>query len=208
MANIIDLTYFQRANQLNIPLSQDAPISNVAMQTPNNQEALQLLINNVEKSILYNSLGTSVYNQLQNALIDIDSYPDFKKLVQGEEYDGKVWEGLDSEDGLIAWRVYQVFCENANTHLSAVGVAQIDIEKGNLISPIHKIAVSNQKFIQKYQSGYCFEPFVYGNFTDWVGTESSVFVSLYQYLNDKKDVLTDLKMENFKTYEIRNSFDL
>ena len=85
MANIIDLTYFQKANQLNIPLSQSAPISNIAMQTPNNQQALQLLIDKTEKSILLNSLGLTTYNELQTALSDLDTYPNFKKLVKGEE---------------------------------------------------------------------------------------------------------------------------
>jgi len=41
MPNIIDLTYFQKANGLNIPLSQSAPVSNVAMQTPNNAQSIQ-----------------------------------------------------------------------------------------------------------------------------------------------------------------------
>lgn len=208
MANIIDLTYFQKANQLNIPLSQNAPISNVAMQTPNNQQALQLLIDKTEKSILINSLGLDTYNELQTALSDLDTYPNFKKLVQGEEYDGKVWQGLNDTESLIAWRVFELFLQNANSQLTAVGTANINVEKGNLISPIHKIAIANQTFLQKYQGGYFNYPIVDGIFVDWYGGCDNIYVSLYQYLTDKREDFVNLKSDRFFIYEVKNSFGI
>lgn len=208
MANIIDLTYFQKANQLNIPLSQSAPISNIAMQTPNNQQALQLLIDKTEKSILLNSLGLTTYNELQTALSDLDTYPNFKKLVEGEEYDGKVWQGLKDTESLIAWRVLELFLQNANSQLTAVGTANINVEKGNLISPIHKIAIANQTFLYKYQGGYINNPIVSGNFIDWFGGCDNVYVSFYQYLIDRKEDFVNLDFSNFAVYEVKNSFGI
>ena len=208
MANIIDLTYFQKANQLNIPLSQSAPISNVAVQTPNNQQALQLLIDKTEKSILLNSLGLTTYNELQTALSDLDTYPNFKKLVEGEEYDGKVWQGLKDTESLIAWRVLELFLQNANSQLTAVGTANINVEKGNLISPIHKIAIANQTFLYKYQGGYINNPIVSGNFIDWFGRCDNVYVSFYQYLIDRKEDFVNLDFSNFAVYEVENSFGI
>ena len=83
MPNIIDITYFQKANGLNIPLSVSAPVANASMQTPNTVEALELLISKVEKSVLLNALGLDLYNPLQTALGDIDNPINarFKDLV-------------------------------------------------------------------------------------------------------------------------------
>lgn len=213
MPNIIDTTYFQKANGLNIPLSQSAPISNVAMQTPNNAQALELLITKVEKSILLNALGLSVYNELQLALADIDNplYASYKKLVQGDEYDGKVWNGLNYDNSLIAWRIYELFINEANTTLTAVGTANINPEKANLVTPHYRIANANANFIIQYQGGYLKYPIIYEdvNFVDWFGgCEDSVEVSLYQYLVDKVAEFNDLDISKFKIYSTQNSFGI
>ena len=212
MPNIIDTTYFQKANGLNIPLSQSAPISNVAMQTPNNVQALELLIAKVEKSILLNALGLTTYNTLQLALADIDNplYASYKKLVEGDEYDGKVWIGLDNEYSLIAYRIFEQFITETNEHLTGIGNTQGKPEKSTLVTPAYKIANANQNFAEKYQGGYLEFPNVYfdGLFIDWFGCNSGVEVSLYQYLTDKANDFSDLVMTNFKTYDTQNSFGI
>jgi hypothetical protein len=212
MANIIDITYFQKANGLNITLSQSAPISNIAMQTPNNVQALELLISKVEKSILLNALGLSLYNELQLALLDIDNpiYEHFKKLVNGEEYDDKVWNGLNNENSLIAWRVYELFCNDVNTTLTGVGTANINPEKASLVAPHYRIANANINFITQYQGGYLTYPIIYDDvFLDWFGDGSnSIEVSLYQYLLDKKDSFVNLNLDKFAIYPTKNSFGI
>jgi hypothetical protein len=52
MPNIIDLSYFQQANPLNIPLSVQMIVANPTLETPNSANALTELITKVEKSIL------------------------------------------------------------------------------------------------------------------------------------------------------------
>ena len=212
MPNIIDLTYFQKANGLNIPLSQSAPVSNVAMQTPNNAQAIQLLIDKVEKSILLNSLGLTVYKELQLALADIDNplYASYKKLVEGDEYDGKVWLGLKHENSLIAWRVYEIFVSEVNTSLTAVGTVNVNPEKANLITPHYRIANANVNFLTQYQNGYLKYPIIYDDvFTDWFGgCENGIEVSLYQYLVDKVADFVGFDIANFKVYESKNSFGI
>lgn len=37
MPNIVQITDFQQANSLNIPLSNDVPVSNAGMQSPNSK---------------------------------------------------------------------------------------------------------------------------------------------------------------------------
>jgi hypothetical protein len=44
----------------------------------------------------------------------------FKKLIQGDEYDDKIWLGLDT-DSLIANYIYQDFLTQTDIRLSATG---------------------------------------------------------------------------------------
>lgn len=208
--SITDLTYFQKANNLNIPLSVSAPIANASMQTPNMEETLTLLIADVEKSVLMNALGLTLYNLLITALADIDNVANarFKLLVQGEEYNNKVWEGLDSEHSLLAYRVYQLFQQNKNTTLSGVGNVQVSPEKANLVTPAYKIATANQIFLSKYQNGLLTTPIIYDNFTDWFGDCEEVEVSLYRYLLDKKELFPEWDLTKFRYYESINSFGI
>lgn len=212
MPNIVDKTYFQKANGLYIPLSKSAPVSNASAESPSNVAYLDNLCVKVEKSILLNALGITVYNTLQLALADIDNplYASYKKLVQGEEYDDKVWQGLNGDYSLIAYRIYEIFLTETNERLSAVGTTQVNPQNANLYTPVYKIAHASQNFVNKYQGGYLREPIIYndGEFIDWVGCSEEVEVSLYQYLTDKATYFTGLDMTKFKIYESQNSFGI
>jgi len=212
MPQIIDVSYFQNPNELNIPLGVALAVANPTLATPNSASALTSLCAKVEKSILLNALGLTTYNTLQLALADINNplYASYKKLVEGDEYDGKVWIGLDNEYSLIAYRIFEQYITETNEHLTGVGNTQGKPEKATLVSPKYKIANANQQFIDKYQSGYLNEPFIYndGEFIDWFGSQEAIEVSLYQYLLDKQADFEDFTIEKFKTYETKNSFGI
>jgi len=212
MPQIVTVSYFQNANELNIPLGVAQAVANPTLATPNSSSALTSLCVKVEKSILLNALGLTTYNTLQLALADINNplYASYKKLVQGENYDGKVWVGLNYEYTLIAYRIFEEFITQTNEHLTGVGNTQGKPEKATLVSPKYKIANANQKFIDMYQGGYLNEPFIYndGEFIDWFGNQEATEVSLYQYLLDKKDNFTGFDIDKFKTYETKNSFGI
>jgi hypothetical protein len=215
MPNIIDLTYFQNPNVLNIPLSVSAPVANASMQTPNETTYLTDLITRVEKSILVNALGLSTYNTLQLALADEFAnpiYASYEKLVKGEEYDDKVWNGLDYELSLIAFKVYEVFLTETNTRLSGVGTVQGKSEKSVNVSPLYKVANASQSFLKGYQNGYLPYPNVYDidgvEFIDYFGCNEDVEISLYQYLVDKQADFENFDLTKFRTYEGQNSFGI
>ena len=209
MPQIIDVTYFQKANELNIPLSVEMVVANPSLQTPNTQQELTLLCQKVEKSILLNALGLTTYNELQLALADINNplYASYKKLVQGEEYDNKIWIGLDNDYSLIAWRILEQYLFKSNEQLTALGTVNVQPEKAQLKSPKYKIASANANFINGYQKGYLEFPIISfdGVFVDWFGFDNDTYVSLYQYLNDKNE---DFSIEYFKSYDTQNSFGL
>jgi hypothetical protein len=212
MPQIVDISYFQKANGLNIPLAKEFIVANPSLETPNNSSALTYLCEKIEKTLLLNALGLTTYNELQLALADINNplYAKYKKLVQGENYDGKLWQGLNNEYTFIAWRIYEQFLFETNEQLNGIGVTQVTPQGATLVTPSYKIAGANSNFLQGYQGGYMKYPIVYNNgeFIDWFSTEENVEVSLYRYLIDKIADFTNVDLSSFKVYESQNSFGI
>jgi len=209
--NIIDNTYFK--NDLYIPLGVDTISGTVNTNSPNNKTALEDCITEVEKSILLNALGLTAYNELQTALADLPSADQkWKDLVNGVEYDGKVWIGLNNPKSLITYAVYYFFLTRISQGFyTAVGVSKPSSENATLVTPAYKLAASWQAFLKKYQSGYLKEPFfsnVNGvDFIDWFGCSEEIEVSLYRFLSDKKEDYT-FDASKFSVYESINSFGI
>lgn len=212
MPNITQIEVFNKPNELFIPLASEQPKSFSTVSSPNNQEALTNAITLVEQDILLNVLGLSIYNELQTALNDLPNADQkWRDLVEGVEYDSKKWEGLSNDYSLLAFAIYYFFL-NSNTQFNtAVGVAQINSENAQTVSPSYKLSNAWQKFITKYQNGYRSTPnVVFSNgvyFEDWSNSDNSVFVSLYTYLLDKKEDF-GWDLNNFKSYENINTFNL
>ena len=210
MPQIVDKSYFNKQNILYIPLSSEAPIPIAVTSTPNDGAYIDNLCIEIEKTILVNALGLTTYNELQLALADIDNplNASYKKLVEGEEYDGKIWVGLKHDLSLIAQAVWIEYVVQKNTNLSAVGNSQVNLEKGNLVTPMYKIANASASFIKQYQGTILDKPIVNGIFVDWQGCNDSVEVSLYRYLSDKKTDFPNVDLDKFKFYEQINSFGI
>ena len=210
MPQIVNKSYFNKQNILYIPLASEAPLPSAVTSTPNDGTYIDALCIEIEKTILANALGLTTYNELQLALADIDNplNASYKKLVNGDEYDGKIWVGLKYDLSLIANAVWIEYVMQKNTNLSAVGNSQVNLEKGTLVTPMYKIANASASFIKQYQGEYLDEPIVIGNFIDWQGCDDSVEVSLYRYLSDKKTDFPNVDLNKFKFYEQLNSFGI
>ena len=210
MPQIVSKSYFNKQNILYIPLASEAPLPSAVTSTPNDGTYIDALCIEIEKTILANALGLTTYNELQLALADIDNplNASYKKLVNGDEYDGKIWVGLKYDLSLIANAVWIEYVMQKNTNLSAVGNSQVNLEKGTLVTPMYKIANASASFIKQYQGKILDEPIVIGNFIDWQGCDDSVEVSLYRYLSDKKTDFPNIDLNKFKFYEQINSFGI
>lgn len=200
---IVDKSYFNNQNYIHIPLAVVDPSA-----TPNNATELDYLCIKLEREILLNAFGLSLYNEIK-AINDIDlpENAKFKKLIQGDEYDGKIWLGLDNDDSLIANYIYQEFVTQTDIRLSATGAKKVNAENATTQTPKYLIAGAHQKFIKQYQGDYLTTPYIEGNFIDWYGC-NNVEKSLYGYLIDKKADFTNWLPENFKIYETKNSFGI
>jgi len=201
---IVDKSYFQNENYLFIPLSVVDPSS-----TPNNATELDNLCLQIEREILLNALGLTLYNELKSITdLELPENIRWKKLVEGDEYDGKFWVGLDNDYSLIAYRIFEQFNIETAIRLSATGAKQVQGENAIQQTPKYLIATANQKFIKLYQGDYLKEPIVYENFIDWFGCADDIEKSLFGYLIDKQVDFPEWEQSKFKVYETQNSFGL
>jgi hypothetical protein len=212
MPQIVNKSYFNKQNILYIPLASEAPLPSAVTSTPNDGTYIDNLCIEIEKTILVNALGLTTYNELQLAIADEFTnplYASYDKLVNGDEYDGKIWVGLKHDLNLIAQVVWIEYVMQKNTNLSAVGNSQVNLEKGTLVTPMYKIANASVNFIKQYQGEILEQPIIYDNyFYDWQGCNDSVEVSLYRYLSDKKADFANVDLNKFKFYEQINSFGI
>ena len=210
MPQIVNKSYFNKQNILYIPLASEAPLPSAVTSTPNDGTYIDALCIEIEKTILVNALGLTTYNELQLAIADEFTnplYASYDKLVNGDEYDGKIWLGLDNEDSLIANYIYQEFVTQTDIRLSATGAKKVNPENATTQTPRYLIAGACQNFIKQYQGEYLTTPFITDNFIDWYGC-NSIEKSLYGYLMDKQADFTNWKSEYFKIYETKNSFGI
>lgn len=205
---IITKSYFSKENQLNIPLSTTIPTAGVS--APSNQNYIDSLCEKIERELLLNALGLTLYREFQIALGDIDIVANakWKKLLNGTDYNVKNWIGLNHDFSLIAQKVFEIYLTETNSFLTQSGTVQTNSENAKLVTPAYKIANSSQSFIKQYQGVNSNEPIVYDNFTDWSGDFEDVEVSLYRYLMDNKEDFPTWNESNFRFYETKNSFGI
>lgn len=201
---IVNSTFFTLENSLHIPLAVKNPTGVVA---PSNESYLDQLCVSVEREILLNALGLTLYNELfalTEITIELPENERWEKFVQG---DG-LWNGLDKYNSLIAYRVFEEFTTETNTRLSATGTAKVNPENANNVSPKFLIANANQHFIKQYQGGYLCNPIVNDNFLDWYGENKGLELSMYQYLRDNIDSFPTWNSSTFRIYETKNTFGI
>lgn len=199
---IVDKSFFNNQNYIHIPLAVVDPSA-----TPNNATELDYMCTKLERDILLNAFGLSLYNEIK-AITNIDLVDiKFKKLIEGDEYDGKIWLGLDNTDSLIANYIYQEFVTQTDIRLSATGAKKVNAENATVQTPKYLIAGAYQNFIKQYQGEYLIFPNISDNFVDWYGC-NGIEKSLYGYLMDKQSDFTNWKPEYFKIYETKNSFGI
>ena len=212
MSQIVDNTWFNKENELYLPLAVANPIPVGGQSPPNFVNVLKNLCIQTERELLLNALGGTLYDELQLALADIDNPTNakWKKLVVGDSYDDKNWIGLKSDYSLIAYRVYEMFLTKYSEQLTAFGVVKANSGNAENVTSAYKITNANLQFLKGFQDGYLFEPTITENFTDWYGQETKD-VSLFRYLIDKKNDFPTWDESKFYAYTIddaKNSFGL
>ena len=198
-------------NDLEIPQAIAQP--SIGSVTPTSQSKLTDCITYVERSVLLNCLGLVNYNALQLALANLPNADQkWKDLVNGKEYDGKVWIGLGSDKSLLCYAVRYAFLDENSTYWSTMGITKPESENSSNFTPVFELATMWQKFIRKYQGGCLLEPIHFSGvgfeYTDYYGEFDSVDVSLFEYLRDNVETYS-FEDAKFKRYnDTVNSFGL
>lgn len=200
---IVDKTYFDKGNFLHIPLAVNEPSG---LNVTNSNELDSLCID-VEKEILLNALGYELYTEmfaLTDITIENPENERWKKLIRGDE----LWIGLDNDNSLIAYRIFEQFTTETNIRLSATGATKVNAENATNQTPAYLITTANNRFIKQYQGDYLIDPIVIGNFTDWMGCNQGTEKSLYGYLVEKKADFPEWDLSKFRVYETKNTFGI
>lgn len=206
---IVNSSYFAKQNNLNIPLAIQTPSG---VNIPNNESYLDNLCIVVEREIMLNALGLTLYNEFI-AITDINLAPQrWQDLVNGVEYDGKVWNGLELDYSLIAYRVYEQYTTETNIRLSATGATKVNAENATNQTPAYLIAQANLNFIAQYQGANSNEPSLYYRngiqVMDWFNYSNNIAVSLYQYLTDNAVEWSEWNPSTYLFYETKNTYGI
>lgn len=210
MAQIVTNTFF--INDLHVPNSQNNDDIGLPSEGNTTIENLNDCCAVVEKDLLLNAFGLTIYNSLQTALADLPSAEQkWKDLVNGVEYDGKIWEGLNNPKTFIAYAVYYNFLNMDSEYWSTFGTVKGNAVNAVNVSPFYKLTSAWNTFLKKYQQGNCSIPNYYSGvgweFVDWYGKHDSVSVSLYEFMRDKADVYS-WNPEYFRYYDNVNTFGI
>lgn len=182
MANILTVTDFTGKYYIANAVNQIASVQ--SQQTPNNSTELTRVITVTEKDILINALGLTIYNELQLALANLPSANQkYKDLVNGVEYDSKIWGGLKP---MLINAVYYEFNNELVRGFSSTNGMQTNLVDGAISGTSKLVNVWND-FVLNYQSYH-----------------NQIVVSLYEFLTDKKDDYS-FDSAKFKTYFLKNS---
>jgi hypothetical protein len=211
MPQIINQTYFNKENELYLPLAVANPVPSTGQTTSNNVSIINNLCAKVEIDLLLNALGNVLYQELQTALADIDNAnAKWKNLVNGENYDDKTWKGLKNDYSFLAYKIHAIFLTENADQLTALGVSKAKSKNNVNTSSNYRIVRSNNLFLKGYQNGYVTEPIVFENGIDWF-SQNEIDVSFWTYLIDKKADFPTWNENNFYIFgcdEQVNSFGL
>lgn len=218
MATIIDNTYFQKG-WLFIPNNKD--INARPAGSPTAQSDIDFFITEYERELLLNSLGVTLYDELQAEIDGVLSTQKWIDLVDGKNYtiDSKTkrWNGLKgaNQQSLIAFYVYCQYLRNDNSTYLTTGIAQNTANNAERSDPTPKFVKSWTRFLSQYQ-GDCYNygyPTVIYNRSGMVGLDyygsENIEVNMFQYLTDQNELTpTDFPDFEFKFYETHNTLGI
>lgn len=202
MPTIVTTDYF-KSGELFIPNSFAVPdIQDGAVSA---QDELQAFIDKYEKLLLVGVLGIEQYNLLiANQEQTSGKWFD---LINGKEYDNKVWAGLRP---LIASFVYCKYLENDKSYYTTVGIERSKAKNSVSVNPTLKLTEVWNSFVEIYQGAFdCdwryLQPIFYFEGWDLGNYRNSTYASLIDYLRAFPD---DYSTDYFVGYEVKNRFGL
>jgi len=202
MPAILTSDYF-KSGELFIPNSVAHPSTDP--DAPSDVDKLNLFIERYEKILLVDALGIEQYNTLKEN--QDDTTGKWFELINGKEYDNKVWAGLRP---VIASFVFCKYLENDKSYYTGVGMERSKAENSINVNPTEKIVEIWNSFVEMYQGSFnCdyrfLEPIFYFEGWDLGNYRNKTYASLADFLKAFPD---EYSSEYFKGYHFKNRFGL
>lgn len=202
MPTILTSEYF-KSGELFIPNSVEVP----SIQSGSNNAISELnsFIEKYEKILLVDVLGIVQYNLLKTSQTQTSGI--WFDLINGKEYDNKVWAGLKP---LIASFVFCKYLENDKSYYTTLGIERSRAENSTSVNPTEKLVEIWNSFIEMYQGSFdCdwryLQPIFYFEGWDLGNYGNSTYASLVEYLKAFPD---SYSTDYFNRYEFKNRFGI
>lgn len=195
--------------EISVPNLTSSQSGNAENLTKYGDEKPRLLLQMALGSVLFTDLDS----QVTNGVLDNDADQKWKELVNGKEYDGKVWKGLNYDEGSfkVSLLAYFTYWNWLNDSLSSN--LQVQVKNAENINDTNSLVNVWNTFIQMYQGGvYDFGKKVYiingATFVDWYNGNNSNYVNLLQFLQDNPTDYPSPQLYNFGNSSNSNSLGL
>lgn len=197
--------------------TREISVPNLTSSQSGNAENLTKYGDEKPRLLLQNSLGSVLFtdldSQVTNGILDNDADQKWKDLVNGKEYDGKVWKGLNYDEGSfkVSLLAYFTYWNWLNDSLSSN--LQVQVKNAENVNDTNSLVNVWNTFIQMYQGGvYDFGKKVYiingTTFVDWYNGNNSNYVNLLQFLQDNPLDYPNPQLYNFGNSSNSNSLGL
>jgi len=197
--------------------TRELSIPNLTSSQSGNAVELNYYADEKPRLLLQMSLGNVLFSQLDSqvtgGILNVDADQKWKDLVNGKEYDGKVWKGLNYLEGsfkvsLLAYYTYWNWVND-----SYLSNFQIQSKNADNINPTSTLVDLWNKFLEMYQgvNNYYLPRVsnVYGTtFVDYFGNQNSNYVSLLQFIKDNPTNYPDPQLYTFENISNSNSLGL
>jgi len=197
--------------------TRELSIPNLTSSQSGNAVELNYYADEKPRLLLQMSLGNVLFSQLDSqvtsGILNVDADQKWKDLVNGKEYDGKVWKGLNYLEGsfkvsLLAYYTYWNWVND-----SYLSNFQIQAKNADNINPTSTLVDIWNKFLEMYQgiNNYCLPRVsnIYGTtFVDYFGNNNSKYVSLLQFLKDNPTDYSNPQLYTFENISNSNSLGL
>ena len=195
--------------EISVPNLTSSQSGNAENLTKYGDEKPRLLLQMALGSVLFTDLDS----QVTNGVLDNDADQKWKELVNGKEYDGKVWKGLNYDEGSfkVSLLAYFTYWNWLNDSLSSN--LQVQVKNAENVNDTNSLVNVWNTFIQMYQGGvYDFGKKVYiingTTFVDWYNGNNSNYVNLLQFLQDNPTDYPSPQLYNFGNSSNSNSLGL
>lgn len=202
--------------------TREISVPNLTSSQSGNAERLGLYGYEKPRLLLQNALGSVLFSQLDaqvtNGVLNTNADQKWKDLVNGKTYDGKVWKGLNYQEGsfkvsLLAYFTFWNWINDNVTTLGSGGEVQIQTKNANNVNPTSTQVQIWNTFTKMYQGNIFYSDrqvyFVDGAvFVDYYGCNKTDYVDLLQFLKDNATTYPDATLYYFENLSNSNSLGL